>query len=111
MDISKRAKRLIEIRIHRHRYRDIETLGSQDTLTYADFLEKFKDQDGLCYWTGLPLTLDENELTSVSIDRLDTTKGHSKDNVVLCQRALNFAGNFCSPEDFRAWLESIRIRP
>ena len=42
----------------------------------------------------------------MTIDRLDCSKGYSKDNVVLCSYAANCGRGNCSIED---WIEIIQV--
>jgi hypothetical protein len=43
----------------------------------------WKQQDGRCYYSNIPMQYKKNEW-KVSIERLDNTKGYIKGNVVLC---------------------------
>ena len=59
-----------------------------------DFLvELFHKQNGLCYYTNTPLDWDcwgkkNATANSMSVDRLNNTKGYTKDNVVLAIYAI-----------------------
>lgn len=50
------------------------------TLTSVRNLLKAKK----CYYTGIALTLEPGRPSSLSIDRIDSTKGYVKGNVVAC---------------------------
>ena len=43
----------------------------------------------ICYYTGVPLTLERNEWYSISLDRLDSSKGYTKENIVFCCGFIN----------------------
>jgi len=51
----------------------------------------WEEQGGLCYYTGLPMTrTPDDRNNSVSLDRVDSTKGYVRGNIVLCRSAINF---------------------
>lgn len=55
----------------------------------ADLYEK---QNGKCFWSGIDLPLDNvglNKLNSLSVDRIDSSIGYKKDNIVLCCKFYN----------------------
>lgn len=43
----------------------------------------------VCHYTGRQLILDKNKYDTVSLDRLDSSKGYTKDNVVFCCEFIN----------------------
>jgi hypothetical protein len=43
----------------------------------------------ICHYTGMPLQLDVNSYYTASLDRLDSSKGYTADNVVLCCAFIN----------------------
>ena len=56
----------------------------------VDFLETlWKNQNGLCVYTKLPLTIKPNQFNTISIDRIDSTKGYTKENTQFICRAVN----------------------
>ena len=40
-------------------------------------------QEGLCAYTKLPLTREAHQLNTVSLDRVDSSKGYTEDNIQL----------------------------
>lgn len=75
------------------------------TLTLQELDQIYEQQSGKCYYTGRNLTLAStakyaiNE-TSVSIDRIDNSKGYTVDNVVLCEKMVNVSRNTQTQEEF-----------
>ena len=61
-------------------------------LTADDLRELYKKQNGKCYYTGIPMKLTADkyrDLFLMSIDRISSTEGYTKDNVVLCCWGMN----------------------
>jgi hypothetical protein len=53
-------------------------------------------QKGLCAYTGQPMTLFQNIdgvpcKTNVSVDRIDSSKGYTHDNIILCRTDVNIS--------------------
>ncbi len=53
-------------------------------------LEDVRKMPLVCYYSGDTLSLKPNEWNTVSLDRLDSSKGYTKTNVVLCSSNINF---------------------
>jgi hypothetical protein len=54
-------------------------------------LDLWKLQQGKCKITGIQMTHQYNSLRSISIDRIDSNKGHIHGNIQLICKALNLA--------------------
>lgn len=69
-----------------------------------DFLHNlYIKQNGKCYWSDINMPLDNiglGELNSISIDRLDSSKGYLQDNVVLSCKFYNLGRGMSSSEYF-----------
>jgi hypothetical protein len=52
-------------------------------------LEDIKEMPLTCYYSGVELSLKGCEPNSISLDRLDSSKGYTKDNVVFCTVDIN----------------------
>ena len=78
------------------------------TLDYIMYL--WEKQNGKCALTGIQMTYKFYEgrvNTNVSIDRIDSTKGYSKDNVQLVCMAANQMKNDLSMEEFVQMCECV----
>lgn len=66
-------------------------LGKQFDLTKKFILDLYEKQQGKCFYTGLDLLVssDESNYHCLSIDRIDSSKGYTQDNVVLCCWIIN----------------------
>ena len=74
-------------------------------------VKKFDEQDGKCYWSGLPLKEEYNYIKhhplAISVERLDNQLGYTYENTVLTRRLYNL-GRMAFPEDeFRKVLKEM----
>ncbi len=79
-------------------------------ITEADILGLFEAQQGLCYWFGIPMTPStvSQDVFKPSLDRLDNSKGYTKDNVVLSTRAANIGRGPATAERFAEFCAMIK---
>lgn len=75
------------------------------SITESDIIDIYQRQQGKCYWSGLQLDGNNNFIKhhpfAISADRLDNSKGYTKENVVLVRRMFNL-GRMSFPEkDFQ----------
>jgi hypothetical protein len=59
------------------------------SLVNQDLLDVFEVQQGLCAYTKLPLVATANQFNTISLDRIDSSKGYHKDNIQLVCAAIN----------------------
>jgi hypothetical protein len=74
-------------------------------------LDLYEKQNGKCYWFNVDLT-PSNEAKypwQPSLDRLDRTKGYTKDNVVLACYTANIGRNTTSAETFNMFVLDLRM--
>jgi len=79
-------------------------------LTVEDIKDIYKRQKGKCYWSGLemkPSSVNKYPLQP-SLDRIDNSKGYTKDNVVLCCLSFNLGRNSLSKEAFEEFILEIK---
>jgi len=88
------------------------------TLTEQDLLDQFNLQNGLCYYSSIPLqfktTLEWNtklqaDLDVMSLDRKNSALGYTKKNVVWCCNALNKSKGNASEQEFKNFLSHILL--
>lgn len=58
----------------------------------------FLKQDEKCFYTNLPINFSKNQ--TASLDRLDSSKGYTEDNVVWCHKDVNKMKNNLSLKRF-----------
>lgn len=80
----------------------------ENNLSLNDIFELYEKQNGLCFWFKIPLkpSLHNKHPQQPSIDRLDRTKGYTKDNVVLTCYAANIGRN---ESDLDIWKNFIEL--
>jgi len=88
-------------------------------LTPGYLLELFEKQNGLCYYTGVPLKLtsdndtfhskNQPDLDCLSFDRRDNDKGYTQGNVVLTCNGLNKLKGAATEVDFINFLHFVTL--
>jgi hypothetical protein len=81
--------------------------GNEFSLTPKDFKEMWSFQQGICAYSGIPMSLEPNMSTSVSVERVDNNIGYTKSNTVLVCKAVNAMKSDMKGDDFFAWCKSI----
>jgi hypothetical protein len=81
-------------------------------ITEEDILELYYKQDGKCALSGQILTkiaLEDKGVNkyNISIDRIDSSKGYTKDNIQLIGSIINIMKNDIKEEDFLLFVSSI----
>jgi len=73
--------------------------------------ELWDEQDGKCFYSGVPMLLSEHgngrNLLNISIDRMDSKRGYTKDNVVLTTVFCNVAKTDSSIKEFIDMCETV----
>jgi dUTP pyrophosphatase len=65
-------------------------LGKEHDLSGFDLMSIYHKQKGLCLYTGYKMSSDSQKNShSISVDRIDSEKGYTKSNVVLCCLSIN----------------------
>lgn len=63
-------------------------------------LNLLEKQENRCYYSGDELTVEPKLYNTLSIDRVDSSKGYTEDNVVLCCQKVNVVKNNLSDIEF-----------
>jgi dUTP pyrophosphatase len=64
--------------------------GIEGNLTAEDLKTILIKQEYKCFYTGHPIDFNKKSAYSFSVDRIDSTKGYTVDNVVICCLAINY---------------------
>ncbi len=92
-------ERVFVMRMHNVQYRVSHLRTELECDIDVPYVTKlFQEQDGKCFFSGAEMTTSGS--SSVSIDRIDSEKGYTKGNVVLCTAAINRMKNDHSMETF-----------
>jgi len=73
--------------------RHCQANGIPFDLTKENLLEKYRSQHGRCFYTGVQMVFGQQVLHSMSLDRIEPTKGYTTVNTVWCTKFMNGAKN------------------
>ena len=59
------------------------------SLTIEDIMKQYHTQNGKCFYSGQLMSPIAKSSTLMSIDRIDSSEGYTKDNIVLCCWRIN----------------------
>lgn len=79
-------------------------------ITVEDAWEVFQQQGGVCIFTGLPLTFrgyNQHGEQTASLDRKDSTKPYTIDNIQWVHKVVNRMKNKLGDEEFIRWCNLI----
>ena len=74
--------------------------GHEFDLNVSDIVSFWDKQMGLCAYTGRQMSLDAGNLDTVSIERIDSKIGYTKENTILVCQAINRMKSDFAYEDF-----------
>ena len=81
------------------------------TITLDDLKEQWDIQRGMCYWLDIEMSLPDLAVSrspfAPSVDRIDSSRGYHKDNIVLCTRFANLGRGAYDNDDFKPRLSSL----
>ena len=76
-------------------------------LEIKDIVEGWNEQDKICAYSGIEMTLDAGKLNTVSIERIDSNIGYTKENTILVCQAINRMKSDFNYEDFYMLCKSV----
>lgn len=83
-------------------------------LSEQDIIDIYNLQEGKCYYSGLKMSTGIGDINSkescLSIDRVDSSKGYEKDNVVLCCTGINIMKNNLDKNEFINFCKLITLK-
>ena len=104
LSIKTARKLLANVKAGQSRNRQRKSLGNnvrvEDIeITHEDIVNKFNEQEGLCFYSKLPLQEEYNYPFAISVERINNKQGYLMDNVRLTRRLFNlgrgsYDGNF-----------------
>ena len=79
-------------------------------LTKQDINVLLGESKGVCAMSGVKLSLINNDPNRASIDRIDSNKGYTKDNVQVVTTQVNYAMNNDTKAQFIAMCKAVARR-
>jgi hypothetical protein len=77
------------------------------TLTVEDLMERIIACGGFCEISGIALTIQPNNTNTISVDRIDSSKGYTKNNIRICSVQANWSKHKMSDKQFLVLCESV----
>ena len=77
------------------------------SLEINDIVDFWNKQNKICAYSGLEMTLEAGKLQTVSIERIDSKIGYTKDNTILVCQAINRMKSDFAYEDFYMLCQSV----
>ncbi len=103
-DNKQRVKKWRDDNLMRRRYlgakHRAERKGLECTITIEDLERLYAEQSGKCFYSGMAMTLKDDAKYAVSVDRINSKKGYTPDNVVLTCYIVNSMKNDLGAKEF-----------
>lgn len=102
-------KQLLQSCARSSRYR--QSIGriecSQVSITEQDLKEQLMKQNYTCAYSGRPLSFEINQPDRISIDRIDSNKGYTKDNIQFLTTQVNYNKRDSTEDDFMLMVRDV----
>lgn len=96
-----KCKRNCEYR--KYNYSNKNNIKKELDITEEYLNEMYKAQEGKCYYSGIPFSKDYRP----SVDRIDSSKGYIKGNIVICEDKINVMKSNLSIKEFKERIVNI----
>lgn len=77
------------------------------SVSESEALSIFNIQNGKCFYTKVQMKLEPNSPESLSIDRIDSNIGYTKENIVFCCGIVNKMKSAYSKDEFVKWCKLV----
>lgn len=81
--------------------------GHEFTLTSKDLIDAWYEQQGMCAYSGIEMTVQAAQFTSVSVERINNDIGYTRENTVLVCNAVNKMKTNLPYKDFVTFCKAI----
>lgn len=81
--------------------------GREFSIDIEDLKTLWNIQQGLCFYTKKQMLFELGFEESVSLDRIDSSKGYIKNNIALCQKKVNVMKNNASVKELISFCTDI----
>jgi len=98
----------------RYHFRNVKKRDKDVSISLEDLKDIWDRQDGICPYLKIKLILsgyskiEKNPIYSASIDRIDSAKGYTKDNIQWVSRSMNLMKNTMTSEQVFEILKLIK---
>lgn len=92
-----------------YRFSQWKSSAEQRELKFDLNLEYLKSLPFKCAYSGVELTLEPNKFNTISLDRIDSSKHYSNDNINLCCVMVNYMKSDYNLNDFIDMCKKISI--
>ncbi len=93
--------------------READSRGLEFTITQKEVWDLYEKQNRKCAYTGIEIRFycDSNkpELNTASIDRIDSFKGYTLDNIKIVHKSINLCKNWIPEEEFIALCNLVSL--
>lgn len=89
-DKIRRYNKLQRLLVLENRFAIWKAGAKQRGIEWTLNIENLKELPLICHYTNDQLTLEPEKTNTISIDRVDNTKGYHKNNIVLCCLSVNY---------------------
>jgi len=90
--------------IHNAKKRNLDVKITRD-----DIINQYNKQKGRCNLTNVKLTFDKQSNSDLSIDRIDSSKGYTMNNIQLISNTANKSKSDINDSMFFEWITKIRL--
>lgn len=80
---------------------------SQVSITEKDLKEQLMKQNYTCAYSGRPLSFEINQPDRISIDRIDSNKGYTKDNIQFLTTQVNYNKRDSTEDEFMLMVRDV----
>jgi len=101
-----RGDNLIRVRVSGAKHRAVRK-GIIFDITDDDIIDKLNEQDNKCYISKVPLSFNENDWYGMSLDRLDSNIGYTKENTIIVTKFVNISKNNLSLDEYIRLMKEV----
>ena len=81
--------------------------GQEFSLEISNIVDFWNKQEKICAYSGIEMSLEAGKLNTVSIERIDSKIGYTKENTILVCRSINRMKSDFEFEDFFMLCKSV----
>ena len=104
--LNKEELKFIANRVNDSRARAKDKKIAHD-ITKHDVAQMYMQSGGRCPYIKVPFVLEKGSRYNISVDRIDSSKGYTKDNIMIICDWANKAKGTCTPEEFLELCERV----